>query len=325
MQTRLLIVTAAALCLVALAGCGQPAGSLSMEPVNDSELADNASTRVSADELADPENHDRGTRILRQAVENESAMVAATEPPHRANETVYRTDDRFFTLSYTAVNTTTGRQVTYRLDRNVTTDEVDQNGWTVADYDALPPVDRAALHAPVSALSSDTLDDEDIPPEGFEEERIYSPTELDRSAIADGQYDVVRHEDTLIELDVVSGESLPLTVYRYQPKPVATGAGTYAACLRDAYTFELSGLDSETRAVVAEATDGTYRTENTSDQAFRSLLDRFHSRRAISADTSSGSWLVRYDGRLYWADLRYAHFDEYRQTATADPPATVCS
>ena len=69
----------------------------------------------------------------------------------------------------------------------------------------------------------------------------------------------------------------------------------------------------------------TYRTENTSDQAFRSLLDRGHGRRAVSADTSSGSWLVRYDGRLYWADLRYACFDEYRQTATADSPATVCS
>lgn len=325
MQTRLVIVTAVALCLVALAGCGQPAGSLSMEPVNDSELADNASTHVSADELADPEDRNRGVRILRQAVENESATVAATEPPHSANETVYRTDDRFFTLSYTAVDTTTGRQVTYRLDRNVTTDEVDENGLTVADYDALPPVDQAAIHAPVSALSSDTLDDEDIPPEGFEEERIYSPTELNRSAIAGGQYDVVRHEGTLMELDVESGESLPLTVYRYQPKPVATGAGPYAACLRDAYTFELSGLDSETRAVVAEAVDGTYRTENTSDPAFRSLLDRFHGRTAVSAGTSSGSWLVRYDGRLYWADLRYAHFDEYRQTATADSPATVCS
>jgi hypothetical protein len=324
-QTRLVAATAVALCLVALAGCGQPAGSLSMDRVTDSELADNASTPVSADELADPEDRDRGVRVLRRAVANESATVAAPEPPHRANETVYRTDGRFFTLSYTAVDTTTGRQVTYRLDRNVTAEAVDRNGWTVVDYDALPPVDRAALHAPVSALSSDTLDDEDVPPAGFEEERIYSPAELNRSVTADGQYDVVRHEGTLMTLDVDSGESLPLTVYRYRPEPVATDPGPYAACLRDEYTFELSGLAPETRAVVAEATDGTYRTRNTSDPAFRSLLDRFHAHTAVSADTSSGAWLVRYDGRLYWADLRYAHFDEYRQTATADSPATVCS
>jgi len=324
-QTRLVIVTAVALCLVALAGCGQPAGSLSMDPVNDRELADNASTHVSAEELADLEDRDRDARVLGQAARNESATVAATEPPHSANETVYRTGDRFYTLSYTAVNTTTGRQVTYRLDRNVTAEAVEKNGWTVADYDALPPVDKAALDRPVSALSSDTLDEEDIPPGGFEEERTYSPTELNRSAIADGRYDAVRHEGTLIELDIVSSESLPLTVYRYQPKVVATGTDSYAACLRDAYTFELSGLDSGTRAVVAEATDGTYRTENTSDPAFRSVLDRFHGHTAVSTTTRSGSWLVRYDGRLYWADLRYAHFDAYHQTATADSPATVCS
>jgi hypothetical protein len=320
-QTRLLVVTAVALCLVALAGCGQPAGSLSMDTVNDTELADSASTPVTEDELTDPEDPDRGVRVLRRAVENESATVAATEPPHGANETVYRTGDRFYTLSYTAVDTTTGRQVTYRLDRNVT----DRNGWTVADYDDLPPVDRAALHTPVSALSSDALNESDIPPGGFEEERVYSPAELNRSAVADGRYDAVRHEGTLITLDVASNESLPLTVYRYRPRPVATGAGPYAACLRDAYAFELSGLDSEARAVVTEATDGTYRTRNTSDAAFRSVLGRFHDHTAVSATARSGSWLVRYDGRLYWADLRYARFDEYHRTAVADPPATVCS
>jgi hypothetical protein len=325
MQTRLAVVTAATLCLVALAGCSQPAGSLSMDPVSDTELAENASTPVSTEELADIEDRDRSVRILRQAVDNESATVAATEPPHDANERVYQTGDRFYTLSYTVANTTTGRQVTYRLDRAVSTEEADQSRLTVADYDDLPPVDRAALHTSVSALSSDALNESDIPPGGFEDERVYSPAELNRSAIVDGQYDAVRHEGTLITLDVASNTTLPLTVYRYRPKPVATGASSYAACLRDAHAFELSGLDSEARAAVTEATDGTYRTRNTSDAAFRSLLERFHDHTAVSTTARSGSWLVRHDGRLYWADLRYARFDEYHQTATADSPAGVCS
>lgn len=331
MQTRLVIITGAALCLVALAGCSQPAGSLSMDAVNDTELADNASTALSEGDL-EVQEFDRRSRsertqiaVLRRAVQNESATVTAPEPPHSASETVYQTDDRFYTLSYTTVDTTTGRQVTYQLNPNVTAATAEENGWTVAEYDDLPPVDKAALHPPVSYLSRDSLEEDEIPPEAIKEEQLYAPAELNRSATAGGQYDAIRYDGRLIELDVVSNESQPLTVYQYQPRPVASGSESYAACLRDAYAFELSGLDSETRAVVTEATDGTYRPENTSDTAFRSVLDRFHDQTAVSATTISGSWLVRYDGRLYWTDLRYARFDEYHQTATVNPPATVCS
>ncbi|WP_434531573.1 hypothetical protein ACODNH_21550 (plasmid) [Haloarcula sp. NS06] len=324
-QARPVVVTAATLCLVALAGCGQPAGSLSMDPVNDTELADKASTNVSEEDLAATEDRDHGVRILRQAVKNDSATVAATEPPHSANETVYQTGDRFYTLSYTVVNTTTGRQVTYRLDKNVTANETDHNRLTVADYDDLPPVDQSMLHSTVSYLSRDSLEEDEVRPGGVEKEQTYSSAELNRSAIAGGQYDAIRYEETLIQLEVVSNESQSLTVYRYRPVPVANGVGPYSACLRDTYGFELNGLDSDTRAVVTEATDGTYRAENTSDVGFRSVLDRFHEHTAVSATDQSGSWLVRYDGQLYWANLRYDAFDEYDQMATADQPAVTCS
>ena len=324
-QTRLVLVTVATLCLVALAGCGQPAGSLSMESVNDEELADKTSSQLSEDELADVDVRDRSVQVLRQAVKNDSATVAATRPPHTANETVYRTGDRFYTLSYTAVNTTTGRQVTYRLHRNVTANETVPSRWTVADYDDLPPIDQATLQSPVSSLSEDDPEEDELRPGEIEKDRTYSDAELNRSVIANGQYDAVRYEGTLIQLEVVSNESQSLTVYRYRPKPVANGVGPYAACLRDTYAFELSGLDSEAQAVVVGATDETYRAENTSDMAFRSVLDRFHDHTAVSATDRSGSWLVRYDGELYWAELRYYAFDEYEQAATADPPSAACS
>lgn len=331
MQTRLLVVTGAALCLVALAGCSQPTGSLSMDAVNDTELADDASTALSEEdiEVTHLERRARSERtqiaVLRGAIRNESATVTAPEPPHGANETVYRTGNRFYTLSHTAVDTTAGQRVTYRLDANVTAAAAEENEWTVADYEDLPPVDKAAINPPGSYLSRDSLEESELPSEGIEEKRVYSPAELNRSATANGQYNAIRYDGELIELDVVSSESQPLTVYRYRPQPVASGPDSYAACLRDAYAFELTGLDSETRAVVSEATDGTYRPENTSDTAFRSVLDRFHDQTAVSTTARSGSWLVRYDGQLYWTDLRYARFDEYHQTATADPPATVCS
>ena len=106
---------------------------------------------------------------------------------------------------------------------------------------------------------------------------------------------------------------------------VASGVGPYAACLRDTDAFELNGLDSDTRAVVAEATDGTYRAENTSGTAFRSILVRFHDHMAVLATDQSGSWFVRYDGQLYCAELRHYAFDEYEQMAAADSPAVICS
>jgi hypothetical protein len=54
--------------------------------------------------------------------------------------------------------------------------------------------------------------------------------------------------------------------------------------------------DPNTRETVNEAADGTYRAENTSDTAFRSLLETFHSHTAVSANTASGPWITRYEG-----------------------------
>lgn len=321
MQTRPLLIAAATVCLVALAGCSQPAGSLSMDPVNDTELADRGSSTVPRDQLSDLRDRGPQPHVLGRAARNESATVAAAEPPHEANETVYRTGDRFYTLSYTTQGTTTGRQVTYRFDGNVTTDEADRNEWAVIKYDDLPPVDRALVEPPASYIT--TAEDERSV---AKERRTYGPTEFNQSVIADGSYDAIRYDGTLIELDITSSEPRSLTVYRYRPETVATTADTYAACLRNEYAFELDGLDPEARDVVAEATDGTYRAENTSDQAFRSLLDRFHGHTAVTANAGSGSWLARYEGRLYWVDFRYTRFEAYRES---QPPvksaATVCS
>lgn len=321
MQPRLLVATVTAVCLVALAGCSQPAGSLSMDPVNDTELADHASTTVPEDELA--AEHERGPQpqVLSRAVQNESATVAATDPPHKNNSTVYRTGDRFYTLSYTTVGTTSGREVTYRFDGNATTDEADRNGWATVAYDDLPPVDRAMLRTPLSVITA-----EEGSRSSIKERRTYSPSELNQSVIADQRYDAIRYDGTLVEVDVTSSEPRPLTVYRYQPRLVATTADAYAACLRDEYVFELSGLDPNTRETVNEAADGTYRAENTSDTAFRSLLETFHSHTAVSANTASGSWITRYEGRLYWVDLRYTGFESYRDSRPrVRAPAAVCS
>jgi len=321
MQTRLLVATAIVVCLIALAGCSQSAGSLSMDPVNDTELADRASTTVPEDELT--QEHERGPqpRVLSRAVQNESATVAVTDPPYKNNSTVYRTGDRFYTLSYTAEGTASGRDVTYRFDGNATTGEANGKGWATIAYDDLPPVDRVMLRTPLSVITA-----EESSRSSIKERRTYSPAELNQSVIAGQRYDAIRYDGMLVEVDVTSSEPRSLTLYRYRPKPVATTADAYAACLQDEYVFELSGLDRNTREIVNEATDGTYRAENTSDTAFRSLLETFHSHTAVSANTASGSWIARYNGRLYWVELRYNSFESYRDSRPqVRSPAAVCS
>jgi hypothetical protein len=126
-----------------------------MDPVNDTELADHASTTDPEDELA--AEHERGPqpRVLSRAVQHESAAVAATDQPHESNSTVYRTDNRFYIFSYTTVGTTSGREVTYRFDGNGTTDEADRNRWATVAYDELPPFDRAMLRTPLSVIRAE--------------------------------------------------------------------------------------------------------------------------------------------------------------------------
>jgi hypothetical protein len=319
MRTRLVVAAAITVCFIALAGCSQPAGSLSVEPVNDTELADRASTQFPVEELVDSERSGRGARVLRGAVRNGSTTIAATEPPVPDRGSVYQTDGRFYTVSFTAVGTTTGRQVTYRLDGNATAEEADRNGWAVVDYGSLPPIDRAALDYGSEAVISD--EDRSV----AERTRTYNPSELNRSAIATGRYDAVRRDGVLVELDIEANEPRDMTVYRYRTTSVASDASEYARCLEREYAFELSGLDPEPREVVMDATGGTYRVENTSNTAFRSVIERFQSHPAVSADPTSGSWLTRHQGRLYWVDLQYPGFEEYHEKQPeVTPPAAVC-
>ncbi|GGM75107.1 hypothetical protein J2752_002815 [Halarchaeum rubridurum] len=42
----------------------------------------------------------------------------------------------------------------------------------------------------------------------------------------------------------------------------------------------------------------------------RSVLERFRAHDAVQRGEMHGSWVVRYDGRVYWADLHYGQFVE---------------
>jgi hypothetical protein len=45
-------------------------------------------------------------------------------------------------------------------------------------------------------------------------------------------------------------------------------------------------------------------------------MDRFSAESAIEADGYDGTWLVRYDGQVYVAELSYGGFDQDDRPAT---------
>lgn len=93
---------------------------------------------------------------------------------------------------------------------------------------------------------------------------------------------------------------------------MAPSASAYAADLRESELFNISGLSDAEREVVTEAVEETYYSESTDDEAFRSVLGRFWSHEAVRSDEYSGSWVVRYEGTVYWADVHYDEFDRER-------------
>jgi hypothetical protein len=100
MRRRHLLAFALVALLPALAGCS-PAGSLSMAPVDDGELADRASVPVPVDEPGEtpPDARNREAATIRGAIENGSATITARRPPPEPN-LPFRSGGEFYNPSY---------------------------------------------------------------------------------------------------------------------------------------------------------------------------------------------------------------------------------
>jgi len=297
MSRRLLFGLAVVSLLLGLAGCSA-AGSISMEPVDDGELAQRASVDLPG--ARGPPGVDRD--VARRAVENGTATTAGERPPVDTDR-VYRHRGAFYRLSTTVVGSEPGRAVDYRLNVSVTEADAEAAGWTVVDYDALPSVDRESL-APIVTT--------DVPASADRDEVnfavVYREPEFEASRLVTGEVDAVRHDGDLYRLAVRDRENRTLDVYRYEATTVAESAEAYARQLRDEYEFELSGLSDAERSVVEEATDGAYYAEDDDDEGFGALVDRFRSREAVNGGDTDGNYVVRYDGQLYWVEMRFGAF-----------------
>jgi hypothetical protein len=67
---------------------------------------------------------------------------------------------------------------------------------------------------------------------------------------------------------------------------------------------------------VNEVIDSVYYAEDTDEESFRSIMDQFSAESAIEADHYDGTWPVRYDGKVYIAELLLGGFDQNDRPVT---------
>jgi hypothetical protein len=308
MRHRTVLALGLVALLAGLSGCSA-AGSLSLTPVDDRALAEEASRPLPADAPPDADES-----VVRRAIENGTATAVGDYPPVD-EQLPFRHEGRFYAVDYAENGTAPGYDVGIRIDFNASS--VD---GTVVDYGELPAVDRETLEF---VLTQEPPDEERLEPGyDFGVGAIYTGSDAESSVLAPTQeYDAVRYEGEVYPIDV-QAERETLTVYRYQASLVAESHEAYAESLRDRHEFELSGLSDAERTVVEDALNGTNYIEDSDNEAFDSLVDRFRAHEPVEETDYGGSYVVRYDGRLYWAEVDYGSYvtDDGGPTRPAETP-----
>lgn len=294
MNSRRLLALGLLAVLAATAGCSAD-GSLSMRPVDDAQLATHASA-----ELPEAPSDDR--TVVRAAIANGTATVVGERPPVD-EQLPFRHDGRFYAVNYTEAGTEPGRDVNVRIDYNAS----DAEGTVVA-YEDLPAVDQRALAGLLER--SDRFDERLQPGYDFGVGLTYTAEEAADSALVDGEeFDAISYEGEVYPVDVAVDETT-LTVYRYEATVVADSSEDYARHLRERYAFELADLSNAERDVVDDARNDTVYMESDDNEGFASLVDRFRARSAVVQTEYRGSYVVRYEGQLFWAEMRYGSYVE---------------
>lgn len=294
MDRRRGLAVASLLVLVLFAGCSA-AGHLEMtSAADDATLAEQASRTPTFPE----ERAARDRQVVQRAIENGSATARSREPLVEPG-LPFSYEERYYNLSWSVVGRQSGTSVRVGIDYNGTA----PSAATVA-YANLSARDREMLGGVLPPKSTSLRKGSD-----FYTDATYTETERDRSVLLAEGTEAVRYEGETYPVTVVDTESVVIETRRYAATLVANSSAEYADQLRSEYLFTLSELSDAERNVVEEAIGDTYYAETDGDEAFQSVLETFQRHGAIQRNEYRGTWLVRYDGETYLADLSYEGFD----------------
>jgi len=309
MTRRLLLALVAIAALGFLSGCSA-AGSLHMAPVNDTALAEHAS-QSTTDNTFSPRSIDRNR--AGEIIENGSGTILGPEPP-LDTDLPYEHDRQYYALSAEVGERVSGTITLVRIDYNAT----NPNGTTIPFRD-LSTADKRELEPLLSGSPSRLRDGHEI-----DDLVVYTDAERENSLItAHGdEYVTVRYRGETYEIDVQPFRSTTLKRYRYEPTRIANSSKAYATQVKDQYGFMLGGINESERQVLERAISDGYYADSTDDDAFGSLVERFRRHESVTGDEYGGSWIVRYDGQWYWAEMDYGGFVEAAGASETTPDAT---
>lgn len=297
MRTRTLLAAVAVLATLALAGCSSP-GSIQMDPVDDADIGREATLDVPTPDPDAPEPAETNARTIREAIESGSTTAEGTGPPvDRAGP--YRHDGAVFNLSYEVVDTHEETAADVRIDY----DPSDTSGEAIAFAD-LPAVDRDRL-AGLFPQRGDGGEGYD-----FGIGVRYDESEAAESVLVGPQeYRVLVYEGERYRIDVET-EEVTVNTYRYTATEVAPGLAAYGQRLREELAFDLGGLSDGQRSVVESAIDGGYTANDDGDSDFEAVVDEFRRHEAVEETDYDGTWIARYDGEIYWVEIRFGQYAE---------------
>lgn len=301
MNTRIAVLVGLG-AFVLLAGCSSP-GSLQMEEVETNETLVDETTRNASEILERP---DPARGLLAALIEDGTARTTTDAGPPIENSQHFLHDGSYYRVNRTVTGTGVETRYGVEVDYNAT----DPSGERI-QYEDLPDVDRRSLDR--------LLPPPETPPRLVDGPDIgmgitFNDSEQERSVILNTDNMVVIYDGDAYPVFTDEDGDVEVETYRYTFNQVASNDSTYALYFEQEYAFPLTDLGHSDRDVVETAIeDGSYNANGDGDDAFRGVVERFQQERAITADTTTGEWLVKYNDTLYWADLRYSGFEDFRE------------
>lgn len=268
-----------------------------MEAVTDAEIGERVTGGDGIEET------DRRYGVVTEAVTNGTATRNGTEPP-LANGTSVAYGGSVYDLRYEVIESQPATR--FRIALEPLDPDPDPGG--VVEYEALPAVDRRKFEQ--RGFDGDSL--------GFATGLLYLDSEIPESALVpEPERPVIECPDgTRGRFSVDGAAERPLETYRYTATTLYESTADLGATVRERDAFALIGLSEAEREIVEAATGGEYRVppEERPPEAMRELAARFRPRAEVrtlsereetpGVGRASGTYLVRYEGQVYWTVLR---------------------
>ncbi|MFC7257283.1 hypothetical protein ACFR97_15710 [Haloplanus litoreus] len=280
-----------------------PVADLEMTAVSDTEIARQVTYRI------DLEHRTSERELAADVISNGSQTVTATNVPAPENRPfIY--NESVYELSYEVLDAESATTFRLTLSTAESTGEDEES----IRYQNLPTVDKEVLER----FGWD--DGGPFEVEGVE--TVYSDDEIAGSVlVASPEYEIIEWSDgTIARVTVEDSSGTEQHTYEYTSKQVHESAAEFGRSVREDHAFVLAELSEEQASIVSTAIeqDQGYRVdEGDPSEAFSQLVDLLARESEATpvyedddSDSSvSGSYIVRYDGEVYWTELFVSESD----------------